>query len=501
MKISACVIVKNEEHNIGRWLDNMLKLADDIVVVDTGSQDCTVDLVRERGIEPYYFEWCNDFAVAKNYAISKAKGDWILFLDADEYFDEQSIMAFSAVMQKYHRKKEIGAILCRLIDIDSDNKNMVRGGMLQVRIFRNVPQIAYVGAIHERLQVLEGNFVMQYCKTFVIYHTGYSSSIVKQKAARNLAILLEKEKENADGKYGNLDLYIADAYFALAKYEESFEYARKAVKANIGSLGNPGHAYKNLIAAMVGLGKPVEEIMAVLDEAVEKFPACVFFMVEKGHYYYVTKDYMAAIHWYEKAVALHEKQEAAIKSGEQSMDEAISVMPVLYGDMADIFLLRRKKQQALEYVLKGLECNKYNRLLICSLYKALADKPIADIIQIFACLFNRKEDGAYLVDTLKGIAAKEFAAYYGAFSAGGDRINTFLLTHNYSGAAVVSRQRLRIWQHLLMAAASDVGNGDMLRLLPSFYRGLSSDCSKWNADDDLQAVRRLLDSRNKIVTK
>ena len=86
MKISACVIVRDEEQNVGCWLDNMSKVADELVVVDAGSKDRTVELIREYGIEPHFFAWCDDFAAAKNYAISKATGDWILFLDADEYF-------------------------------------------------------------------------------------------------------------------------------------------------------------------------------------------------------------------------------------------------------------------------------------------------------------------------------------------------------------------------------------------------------------------------------
>ena len=85
MKISACVIVKNEEKNIGQWLNNMRQIADEIVVVDTGSTDNTINILENAGITPYHFTWCNDFAAAKNYAIQQATGDWIVFLDADEY--------------------------------------------------------------------------------------------------------------------------------------------------------------------------------------------------------------------------------------------------------------------------------------------------------------------------------------------------------------------------------------------------------------------------------
>ncbi|MEE1308446.1 MAG: glycosyltransferase family 2 protein, partial [Anaerovibrio sp.] len=91
MKLSACVIVKNEAANLPQWLSCMSRVADEMIVVDTGSTDDTVELAEAAGAKVYYFAWCNDFAAAKNYAIEQAAGDWILFLDADEYFTEATL--------------------------------------------------------------------------------------------------------------------------------------------------------------------------------------------------------------------------------------------------------------------------------------------------------------------------------------------------------------------------------------------------------------------------
>ena len=80
------MIVKNEETNIERALSWGKDIVYEQIVVDTGSTDRTVELARAMGAKVYDFEWIDDFAAAKNYAISKASGEWIAFLDADEYF-------------------------------------------------------------------------------------------------------------------------------------------------------------------------------------------------------------------------------------------------------------------------------------------------------------------------------------------------------------------------------------------------------------------------------
>jgi len=220
MKISACVIVKNEANNIAHWLENMGAIADDIVVVDTGSEDNTVEIVRSYGVEPYYFKWCSDFAAAKNYALKQAKGDWILFLDADEYFTSASIQRFREILGKYHINKKIGAILCRLINIDRDNMDRIIDSMLQVRIFRNNSKIRFVGAVHEKLHT-DGKYIMQFCKDLEILHTGYSSRLIRQKGERNLPILQKMEREAKTQKEKeHLYAYLMDAYNMPGRYEK-----------------------------------------------------------------------------------------------------------------------------------------------------------------------------------------------------------------------------------------------------------------------------------------
>ena len=83
-KISQCMIVKNEEANIERALSWGKGVVSEQIVVDTGSTDRTVEIAERMGAKIYHFEWIYDFAAAKNFDISKAKYEWIVFLGAFE---------------------------------------------------------------------------------------------------------------------------------------------------------------------------------------------------------------------------------------------------------------------------------------------------------------------------------------------------------------------------------------------------------------------------------
>ena len=85
VRISQCMIVKNEEANIERALTWGKGIVSEQIVVDTGSTDRTMEIARQMGAIVYKFPWLDDFSAAKNFAISKARYEWVAFLDADEY--------------------------------------------------------------------------------------------------------------------------------------------------------------------------------------------------------------------------------------------------------------------------------------------------------------------------------------------------------------------------------------------------------------------------------
>ena len=95
MQLSVCIIAKNEEKNIERCLKSLVSYDVEIVVVDTGSTDCTKEIASQYTSAVYDFTWCDDFATAKNFAVSKATNAYVMILDSDEFiesFDKDGVM-------------------------------------------------------------------------------------------------------------------------------------------------------------------------------------------------------------------------------------------------------------------------------------------------------------------------------------------------------------------------------------------------------------------------
>ncbi|HYF75279.1 MAG TPA: glycosyltransferase family 2 protein, partial [Candidatus Nitrosocosmicus sp.] len=86
--VSLCMIVKNEEKFLENCLKSVKDFVDEMIVVDTGSADRTVEIAKSHNARVFYFEWINDFAAARNYALDQATGEYVLVMDADEYLEQ-----------------------------------------------------------------------------------------------------------------------------------------------------------------------------------------------------------------------------------------------------------------------------------------------------------------------------------------------------------------------------------------------------------------------------
>lgn len=232
--ISLCVIAKNEESNIGRCLSSCEHIVDEIIVADTGSTDNTVKVAKSFGAKVIYSPWENNFAKARNAAISEATCEWILYLDCDEAIDFEGGLRLKEVLEGPLNEGENEGFCLNLINV-VDGKMTLNYGSL--RVFRNRPEYRFRGRIHEQIFPSIGEHYPESCIQALevdFYHYGYDSngSDIEAKKKRNIAIFESYEEDEKDGFfYYNLaneytranDAKEAIKYYLLAKETPAYD--------------------------------------------------------------------------------------------------------------------------------------------------------------------------------------------------------------------------------------------------------------------------------------
>lgn len=146
--ISMTTIVKNEDHVLGRCIDSIKNVVDEFVIVDTGSQDKTIELVEKKVGKCYHTKWEGDYAKARNYGVKHCTGDWILTLDADEHMTLESAKNLKKILAE--TPDNIWEILVRVEDY-TDSSMIPTYIVYGHRLFRNNKGILWGGKGHEAL--------------------------------------------------------------------------------------------------------------------------------------------------------------------------------------------------------------------------------------------------------------------------------------------------------------------------------------------------------------
>lgn len=225
--ISLCMIVKNESHNLHRCLKSVQGFVNQIIVVDTGSEDNTVEIARSYGAEVHFFEWCDDFAAARNYSLSFATGDWILILDADE---ELIISERDFNMDFIDSSLTEDTLTLPLLCVDDIHQNSLY--VTVPRLFRTRSNVVYHGVFHETPCDSCGNPLTFYNHpglhdNLKINHYGYNVDTIKQKSINRNIPLLEKERKSRGLSF--LQLYtLFDAYQRTDQIDKAEECCNEA---------------------------------------------------------------------------------------------------------------------------------------------------------------------------------------------------------------------------------------------------------------------------------
>lgn len=264
--VSATLIVRDEAAVIDACLASLVGVVDEIVVVDTGSRDDTVERARRYPVSLHSFAWADDFSAARNFAIAQASGDWILYIDADE-------------------RLELPApdVWARAIGDDGKLGWRVRlyprvgwTAYAELRLFRNDPRIRFRGVIHEGVHAA----IAEVRKTdprdiglceIALRHVGYEGS-QQHKVPRNLGLLRAYLADHPDRSYcwwhlGETLLLAGDEDEAIAAWRRGLVAAR--TEFAVDPEQSCSLPFVALIEALRRRGEPVEDI---LDEALRLFP-------------------------------------------------------------------------------------------------------------------------------------------------------------------------------------------------------------------------------------
>ncbi len=253
--LTLSMIVKNEEKYLEECLDSIKDLADEIVIVDTGSTDKTVEIAKKFNAKIYDFNWINDFSAARNFALSKSNGKWILYLDADERLKADSIS-----LLKNHINNSNNAALCNVISLGSSQGSS--NIMQYARLFPNNKSLQFEGAVHEQIEpaLIKNGYLLEKTKIEII-HLGYdvNNNILIEKAKRNLELLLKDYLKNPSGYKA---FHIGSTFIVLNEFEKAINYFHEAIKDERLESNHKAHCYRYLAAYELNVSKNIDNALS-----------------------------------------------------------------------------------------------------------------------------------------------------------------------------------------------------------------------------------------------
>lgn len=248
-RLTACVIARDEEGSLPACLRSVSGLADEVVVVDTGSTDRTAEVAAQLGAKVSRFAWSGDLAAARNESLRHATGNWVLVIDADERLDDAGRDEIRYLIRGRPRNAHL------LRQITRGRQDPVGVERPRLRLFPNDPALRFAGRIAGRLADASGTVVLGQPSGVVLHHDASRSG--RRRRVRRLLPLIE-EVARAEGGIPALALELGAAYLELglpAKAEDELAHAIEQVRWKPASAALLPDAFALRARALVGLGR------------------------------------------------------------------------------------------------------------------------------------------------------------------------------------------------------------------------------------------------------
>jgi len=233
--VSLCMIVKNEEQHLAKCFKSVRPIVDEMIIVDTGSNDRTREIAKVFGAKVYDYKWDDDFSEARNFSISKASGKWILIMDADEAISSLDYNRFKRIIEKskpfaYQFTTRNYTLLFNMIGWNPNDGKYVNenagGGWTpsdKVRLFPNKPDVRFEYPIHELIEPSLKKVGLKVKNSKIpIHHYGRLDQRESDKKGE-IYYRIGRKKLNEMKDNANALLELAVQAGILSKYEESIE--------------------------------------------------------------------------------------------------------------------------------------------------------------------------------------------------------------------------------------------------------------------------------------
>lgn len=291
------MIVKNEARNLAHCLGSIQTIADEIIIVDTGSTDQTRTIASEFTDKIHHFEWCDDFSAARNFGLTKAKGDWILIIDADQTLPDASKEWMRQELNK-------GPATLPLVY----NARLLTPGkhaLYAARLFPNHLGIHYKGRIHEA-PAYQGKWIpAQNCPDFVMNHL---SKVSEQKTHYYEQLLHESLRTVSDEEERLMLWLHLGRHYQEKKHKDSAFQAFSQAQTHYLALGwnKHGRLYHNILEPLVRLSIEKGEISWALKQTQDLnqyFPEFVEGSLYRAYCHFWRGELAESSQWYQTCLA------------------------------------------------------------------------------------------------------------------------------------------------------------------------------------------------------